>query len=226
MLFKVLSGRLVQASLCITLLFNHSFLIAWSSVLSNNISSSTAKKPDLDWSQVRETINMLTLAVSQVECTMTDGEKSITELTQSFTYIASQLKDVINNHDNTPPTEEQDPTKLKSMKLSAVDIHQQIMNAIVAFQFYDRLSQRLDHVKRDLGWLSELVSDSSQLYNPSAWSKLQEDIMSNYSMEEERIMFQHIMNGASVEEALEIYQHHFINKKDDTDDTTDEVELF
>jgi hypothetical protein len=192
--------------------------------LSNSPAISTAKKPDLDWSQVRETINMLTLAVSQVECTMTDGEKSVTELTQSFTYIASQLKEVIDSHQG----EESDTkgTSLETLKLSAAEIHQQIMGAIVAFQFYDRLTQRLDHVKRDLGWLSSLVSDPQQLYNPLAWSKLQEDIMSNYTMEEERIMFQHIMDGASVDEALEIYQHHFSSKKDDTDDTSDEIELF
>ena len=189
--------------------------------MSNNPTSSTAKNPDLDWSQVKETINMLTLAVSQVECTMTDGEKSITELTQSFTYIASQLKEVIDAHSN-----KNKDSNLESIKLSTEEIHQQIMGAIVAFQFYDRLSQRLDHVKRDLSWLSNLVSDPQQLYNPLAWSKLQEDIMSNYTMEEERIMFQHIMKGASVEEALEIYQHHFITKKEEGDITNDEIELF
>lgn len=192
--------------------------------MSNSPAISTAKKPDLDWSQVRETINMLTLAVSQVECTMSDGEKSVTELTQSFTYIASQLKEVIDAHqDETSDTK---GTSLETLKLSAAEIHQQIMGAIVAFQFYDRLTQRLDHVKRDLGWLSTLVSDPQQLYNPLAWSKLQEDIMSNYTMEEERIMFQHIMDGASVDEALEIYQHHFSSKKDENDDTSDEIELF
>jgi len=34
------------------------------------------------------------------------------------------------------------------------------------------------------------------------------------------------MNGASVENALEIYQHHFNSKKDDNDQKSDEVELF
>tara|TARA_R110002072_G_scaffold24747_3_gene83686 strand:- start:23338 stop:23925 length:588 start_codon:yes stop_codon:yes gene_type:complete len=184
---------------------------------------STAKQPDLDWSQVRETINMLTLAVSQVECTMSDGEKSVTELTQSFTYIANQLQGLLD-----PPNknESSENNELETFRLSTEEIHQKIMSAIVAFQFYDRLTQRLDHVKRDLSWLSRLVSDPAQVYNPSAWSKLQEDIMSNYTMEEERIMFQHIMNGASVDEALEVYQHHFSAKKDEHDSTNDEIELF
>lgn len=180
---------------------------------------SSADKPDLDWSQVRETINMLTLAVSQIECTMTDGEKSVAELTQSFTYIASQLQNLIEQNDLKD-------NKEKEENISASEIHQQVMNAIIAFQFYDRLTQRIDHVKRDLTWLSELVSDPQQLYNPEAWSKLQKDISSNYTMEEERIMFEHIMKGASVEEALAVYQHHFSNKKDPDDDTGDEIDLF
>jgi len=183
--------------------------------------SSTAKKPDLDWSQVRETINMLTLAVSQVECTMTDGEKSISELTQSFTFIANQLKDIIDT-ENTESAENQ----LNSIKANAADIHQKVIGSTIAFQFYDRLTQRLDHVKRDLSWLSDLVSNPQQLYNPEAWKKLQSDIMSNYTMEEERLMFEHIMNGASVESALEIYQHHFDVNKNNNDDTSDEIELF
>lgn len=178
---------------------------------------STAQNPDLDWSQVRETINMLTLAVSQIECTMTDGEKSVAELTQSFTYIASQLQNLVENTSNENESE---------TRLTAQEIHQQVVSATIAFQFYDRLTQRLQHVKRDLTWLSELVGNQQQLYNPGAWTKLQEDIMSNYTMEEERIMFQHIMNGASVEEALEIYNHHFSSKKDSDDTSGDEIDLF
>lgn len=188
------------------------------------LNPSTAKQPDLDWSQVRETINMLTLAVSQVECTMVDGEQSINELTTSFTFIANQLKELLDFHNKTLPDTESET--LQNVKVKTEEIHQQVMNAIVAFQFYDRLSQRLDHVKRDLSWLSNLVSEPAQLYNPVAWSKLQEDIMTNYTMEEERIMFQHIMNGASVEEALEVYHHHFSNKKESNDNTNDEIELF
>lgn len=189
--------------------------------MSSSPTSSTANKPDLDWSQVRETINMLTLAVSQVECTMTDGEKSITELTQSFTYIANQLQNIADTKSN-----ESAEQQLDQIKENAADIHQKVVTATIAFQFYDRLTQRLDHVKRDLSWLSNLVSNPNQLYNPEAWKKLQSDIMSNYTMEEERLMFEHIMNGASVESALEIYNHHFNDKQGDDDQTSDEVELF
>ena len=216
---------MLRCALCYIFITSHNFKVYFlhtrRSSLRKQPSSSTAKKPDLDWSQVRETINMLTLAVSQVESTMSDGEKSITELSHSFTYIANKLQRIVEM--NSRETAE---TQLKEIKKNAVDIHKNVMTATMAIQFYDRLTQRLDHVKRDLSWLSDLVSNPNQLYNPEAWNKLQTDIMSNYTLEEERLMFEHIMNGASVESALEIYKHHFHNKKDEDDLTGDEIELF
>lgn len=171
----------------------------------------------LEWDQVKSTINLLTLAVSQIECTMSDGEKSVAELTNSFSFIAEKI--------NRLTTLSDDKTELDRFRSEAHEIHSSIVNSIVAFQFYDRLSQRLDHVKRDLCWLSDLVSDPEAANQPEAWNKLQSDIKSNYSMEEERLMFEHIMNGASVSEALEIYRHHF-EQAAKKDDDSDEIELF
>jgi len=179
----------------------------------------TTNSTQLEWEQVKSTINLLTLAVSQIECTMTDGEKSVAELTKSFSHIAEQI--------NKLTSAETNADDITQFQAQASDIHTSIINSIVAFQFYDRLTQRLDHVKRDLSWLSELVSDPEKANHAHAWDKLQQDIKSNYSMEEERLMFEHIMNGATVQEALEIYQHHFSQSNDaKIDDDGDEVELF
>ncbi len=189
---------------------------------------SSASKPDLDWSQVRETINMITLAVAQIESSMRDGEQSVSELTESFIYIASRLNgleqtSVTLQHSISSPQN----GEIEKIRDTSADIHDKVNSAIIAFQFYDRLSQRLEHVKRDLAWLSEVISTPDQLYNPAAWNKLQQDIASNYTLEEERIMFEHIMKGATVGEALEIYRHHFTsNAKEDEDGTGDEIELF
>ena len=46
---------------------------------------STAARPDLDWSQVRETILMLDLAVAQMEMAMRDSADSVDVLTHAFT---------------------------------------------------------------------------------------------------------------------------------------------
>jgi hypothetical protein len=193
----------------------------------NNKIGSTAQNPDLDWSQVRETINMITLAVAQIECTMKDGEEAVSELSESFTFMATQLQGLVDKGHMLENTQHKSASELiGEIQDNAQDIQGKVNKAIVAFQFYDRLTQRLDHAKRDLSWLSSLISDPCQLYNPQAWKKLQDDIASNYTMNEERIMFQQIMNGASVDDALEIYKHHFSKEDKNEDQSGDEIELF
>ncbi len=186
---------------------------------------SSSERPDLDWSQVRETISMLTLAVAQMETTMTDGDQSVGELSQSFTYIADNITKLVDAGNQLSDSTDTAET-IRQIQASSHEIHTKVNQAIIAFQFYDRLTQRLHHVKADLLHLSQLISDPSRLYNPNEWKKLQHEISQNHTMEEERIMFEHIMQGASVEEALLIYQHHFQNKKDSDDHTGDDVELF
>lgn len=196
--------------------------------MTDNNHSSSANNPDLDWSQVKETINMLTLAVAQIESSMKDGEQSVSDLTEAFTYVASKLSNLAQSGKALQTSAIPDQQAIiDSIKGESEDIHAQVSNAIIAFQFYDRLSQRLEHVKRDLMGLSTVISTPEQLYNPAAWRKLQTDIASNYTMEAERIMFEHIMKGATIEQALEIYKHHFDNKTDVEDDGSgDEIELF
>jgi hypothetical protein len=58
------------------------------------------------------------------------------------------------------------------------------------------------HVSNSLAALGELVSHPAHLYNPYEWKDLQEKIKSKYTIEEDRRMFEAILEGASVDEAL------------------------
>lgn len=187
--------------------------------------ASTALRPDLDWSQVRETITMLCLAMAQLRCTMNDGDSSVNSLAGQFTQISTQvvaLRSYLNGI-----TADTDPLQIKStLQPSTETALAGINHAITNFQFYDRFSQRLDHVAQSLQKLSQLIGNPQQLYNPSAWVAIQDDIRQSYTMESERLMFEHILRGASIEEALEVYRHHFTLAKDTDDNTDDEIELF
>ncbi|UZE97727.1 hypothetical protein [Alkalimarinus alittae] len=191
--------------------------------MSDQMQSSNAHNPDLDWSQVRETINMLTLAVAQIESSMKESEDAVSSLTETFTRVASKLNNLAESGKslNDINAEEQ-ASVISTIKDESNDINTEVSSAIVAFQFYDRLSQRLEHVKRNLLSLSGVISTPEQLYNPAAWKKLQTEITSNHSVEAERIMFEHILKGATIEQALEIYRHHFDKKTE----TESDIELF
>ncbi|MDO8931945.1 MAG: hypothetical protein Q7U97_06090 [Rhodocyclaceae bacterium] len=181
-----------------------------------------AHSPDLDWSQVRETVLMLELAAGQVEAAMRESNSSVEVLTDTFTSLADTLQLIDAAVSTLPDTvgnglvkaEIQDNTKLVSQK---------IHDAIVAFQFYDKLVQRLAHVCHGLEGLSGVVTDKSRLFNPGEWVSLQQMIRSKYTMTEERAMFDAVIHGMSVEDALE---HYMQVRMKEVEDSGGEIELF
>lgn len=177
-----------------------------------------------DWCHVTETINMLYLAVCQIEATMTEANASVDVLTQSFTQLAGHTNDVSTQMQSLTQVEQLQEFKT-DLEQTANEIQTNINSSIRAFQFYDRVCQRVDHVARSLEKVSSLLQNESDIEDPQAWKGVQNQIKSSYTMEAERIMFEYIMRGGSVQEALEIYRHHFSEEKDSPEDT-DEIELF
>ncbi|MBI1422840.1 MAG: hypothetical protein GC149_05175 [Gammaproteobacteria bacterium] len=176
---------------------------------------STAFKPDLDWSQVRETVMMLNLAVAQIVHSLQDGDESITALGDSFTAMVGNIEMARSAASELAESVEQE-TILSNCAMASAKMQE----AIVAFQFYDRLSQRLSHVAKSLSALGTLVGDQARLYNPYEWRGLQEKIKSRYTLETERRMFEAILTGASVEEAMHLLAQAQSPQQDD------DIELF
>ena len=70
-----------------------------------------------------------------------------------------------------------------------------------ALQYQDRLAQRLAHVRDTLASLAEFLLVGA--HGPAAdWEQLRAAIRSRYSMEQERVMFDLLVRGASPEEVL------------------------
>ena len=182
----------------------------------------TAHMPDLNWSQVRETVLMLELAAGQVEAAMTDSNSSVEVLTDTFTTLADTLQHIDAAVDTLPDTIGNGLVKADIQANTRV-VAQKVQQAIVAFQFYDKLVQRLDHVCLSLAGLSSLVSDRSRLYSPDEWKVLQDEILAKYTMIEERAMFEAVLNGATVKEALDTYMSQRMAK---VESSGGDIELF
>lgn len=162
---------------------------------------STSGQPDLDWSQVKETIKMLTVSVAQVESSMHIGDESVTVLTQSFTGMVDDMNAIQDLLTALPPSQQRDAALAR-----CAGTQQQIYHSIVAFQFYDRLQQCLQHVAEGLKSLSGIIDTPHRLYNPGEWHQLQCQIRDRYTMESEKVMFDAIHAGKSIEEALALAQ--------------------
>lgn len=178
-----------------------------------------------EWSHVHETINMLYVAVCQIEATLTDSNESVTTLTNSFTHLAKHTNEVSSHIQELQEVSELDSFK-KDLANTAREMTDNISQSIQAFQFYDRVCQRLDHVARSLEKVSSVMGDAERIQHPQAWKDIQLSIKNSYTMEAERIMFEFIMRGGSVKDALEIYRHRFEQDTYPGDESGDEIELF
>ena len=178
----------------------------------------SAHTPDLDWSQVRETVLMLELAVGQIEAAMKEGSSSVEVLTDSFTSMAGYMRMMGSALEQLPDTPATAQLK-ESLIGHAGEVAGRVQKSIIAFQFYDKLSQRLAHVSHSLEALTTLVTDQRKLYNPFEWVALQEKIRAKYSTREELEMFNAVMQGMPVKEALSNYKAEMKDKGED-------VELF
>ncbi len=180
----------------------------------NSSRGTQAHRPDLNWSQIRETVLMMELAGGQIEAAMKDSTSSVEVLTDSFTTMSGYMRMIGETAKKLPDSGE--AAAAKAELLHATDqVAALIHKTIVAFQFYDKLVQRLSHVNHSLAALSNLVGDDSRLFNPSEWLALQEKIRSRYSMREEVEMFEAVLAGMSVQQALEKFMTQMNNRSDD-----------
>lgn len=175
---------------------------------------SNANQPDLDWSQIRETVKLLAISTVQVEGGLKVGDESVGVLAESFTSIVDDMNAIQEILMTLEPSIQREDA-LRHCKST----QEKIYSSIVAFQFYDRLQQCLQHVSIGLKGLSSLIESPNKLYNPAEWHKFQEEIRSRYTMESEKVMFDAIVHGKSIEEAL-ILAAEFKQQDDD------EIELF
>jgi hypothetical protein len=164
----------------------------------------TRRESRLDWNQVGETVRMLHLATAQVEAAMRDSNASVAVLTDTFTAMAESLDRIDGTLNGLPDASEGALIKA-GIHDDTREVAAKVRQAIIAFQFYDKLMQRLDHASRGLASLAELVGDRDRLYDPAQWAGLQDQILAKYTMAEERAMFEAVMAGASVTEALQCY---------------------
>ncbi len=177
---------------------------------------SDANNPDLDWSQIRETVMMLNVALTQVERSLTEGDESVNALTKLLLSLMGKIQVIRMASETLPESREK-----KAIMDNCQDVHGMMNEVIVAFQFYDKMTQRLSHVSLNLSALSDLINDGHRIYSPYEWRALQKMIVSRYFIDADRQMFNAILNGASVKEALKVGDQQRRKAKEKT-----EVEMF
>ncbi|MCW8825357.1 MAG: hypothetical protein OQK78_02930 [Gammaproteobacteria bacterium] len=168
-----------------------------------------------DWHQVKETILMLDTVVTQLGWTLRDGDNSVDTLASSFTQMLDGTSAILKS-----ATQLEEGVVRDEILENGQLIFAQMQSAIVAFQFYDKLSQRLNHASGSLEHLADLIGNPERRQSPDEWQKMQNEIRERYTTEADRVMFDAVLKGASLEEAIEIFREYEAQQEDD------ELELF
>ena len=172
----------------------------------------------LNKEQLDSTLQMLSLSIAQIEASMIEANESVQTLTSSFTKVAERFHHLDGHCYKT--VVEVEPEEFANLRSHLND-------AISSIQFYDRLTQRLHHVNESLASVKSLLDDPSNT-DQSLWSTLQSAIKANYTMDSERILFESILKGESLDDALKKFQTSLKDKKaqPEANDSEADIELF
>ena len=150
-----------------------------------------------DMCQIRRTVRMLDLAAARVSYALHDGNDSVDTLIGSFTNMTQQVMAMQQSIDALP--ENDTKTALLSNCQQAMTT---VQETTMAFQFYDRLSQRMQHISSSLDELSELIDSPQRMQEASAWLGLEEKIRSHYTLDNDLSMFDAVLAGENIDDIL------------------------
>jgi hypothetical protein len=143
--------------------------------------------------------NMLGLCEAQMESALQESDKAVDALVKAFTCLVDATRSVGNLTEGLPPEVKENIARDLDQQVAAIS--KQMGAAVMAFQFYDKLTQRLGHVRYSLSTLALFVCDRTQANQPDQWNRLLKTLRRLYRTEEERQIFQMIMDGIASEGA-------------------------
>jgi hypothetical protein len=163
------------------------------------------------WTPEQQIARMLLLCEAQMESALSESDVAVDELIKSFKGLIEAGQALGAQNDNTNLAQQLDA------------LRQQTATAVVAFQFYDKLTQRLGHVRYSLSALAMFVCDREKAHERDQWRRLFSTLRRLYRTDEERQLFKLMVDGASAEEAREHIQQSTLTLRPGP---TGEIEIF
>ncbi len=144
----------------------------------------------------------LELGAAQLDAAIRESDSRVDKLASAVTAVASDARELgtqLQALDSTDAALVQQARERVRNLIVQLDDH--VQATIVSLQFYDKLIQRLTHVRDGLA----IPSDSTvTAMDParSDWNAMLDQVRSRYSMVEERVLFDFMMRGLSADQML------------------------
>lgn len=162
-------------------------------------SATPAPPPQGSVAPEHQMANMLGLCEAQMDSALQESDLAVDTLIKAFTSLVDTTRSIGVLTENLPPDIKSAVTR--DLETQVAEISRQMASAVVAFQFYDKLTQRLGHVRYSLSTLAMFVCNRAQTEQPEQWRRLQTTLRRLYRTAEEREIFQMMMmesDGADV----------------------------
>ncbi len=122
----------------------------------------------------RESARLIRVALAQLHSFLRQGHEATNQLATAVGSLASHVS--------------QDDALDPHLATAAQD-------AVMAMQFYDHLSQRLNHVTAGLELLAGLLEQPERYEQPEAWPALHETMKGLYSLADEKALLIELLDG-------------------------------
>lgn len=140
----------------------------------------------------QQVASMLSLCEAQMDSALQESDRAVDTLIQAFTSLVDSTRGVGTLTQNLPAEIKSAVTEDLEAQVAAIS--KQMASAVIAFQFYDKLTQRLGHVRHSLSSLALFVGDPAQTQQPEQWRRLHTTLRSQYRTDEEREIFRMMMD--------------------------------
>lgn len=128
-------------------------------------------------------VNAIAMAIAQMDMSIHESGQSVDLAMEAFTETNRCLEKVRVVLKTTQDQNVSDASE--NLDLAT----QQLQKAVFALQFFDRLTQRISHVKENLSSVSTLIQEPTTVH-PYLWGQLQEKMKTVYSQDQERKLYQ------------------------------------
>jgi hypothetical protein len=147
----------------------------------------------------------LELGAAQLDAAIRESDARVNQLAAAVTAMASDARKLqiqvreLDSDSAAQPGQPVEPRESIRQLAARLDAH--VQATVASLQFYDKLIQRLTHVRDGLAIPSDCTAAEPDPAR-SDWNAMLEQVRSRYSMVEERVLFDFMMRGLSAEQML------------------------
>jgi hypothetical protein len=138
----------------------------------------------------------LNLGVAQLDAAVRESDTQVDKIAQCLASISSDMQQLEARVQTEP--------EAKCADLHG-SIRASVQAAVRALQFYDKMIQRLQHVRAGLAIPADASTDP-EATAAANWSSILDQVRAKYSMVEERVLFDFMMRGLRAEQMLKALQ--------------------